>query len=70
MQQVLKLKKTLFTFTSNMAKNKKAVVKQEEQKYVPRNLGYYIFVGYKYYRRLQPTPYSHKVINVKEKLGL
>ena len=53
-----------------MAKNKKAVVKQEEQKYVPRNLGYYIFVGYKYYRRLQPTPYSHKVINVKEKLGL
>ena len=53
-----------------MAKKKKTIVQQEEKEYVPRKIQYYIFVGEKYYRRLQPTPYSHKVINVKEKLGL
>ena len=53
-----------------MAKNKKVETKQEEQKYVPRNLGYYIFVRDKYYKRLQPIPYAHKLVNVKEKLGL
>lgn len=53
-----------------MAKKRKIEVKQEEQKYVPKKYGYYIFVGEKYYRRLQPIPYAHKVVNVKEKLGL
>lgn len=70
MQQVLKLKKTLFIFTSNMAKKKKTIVQQEEKEYVPRKIQYYIFVGEKYYRRLQPTPYTHIEQKIKEQLGL
>ena len=50
---------------------KKKIVKQEPtEKYVPRKTDYYFYIGEKYYRRLQPTPYAHKQQNIKEKLGL
>jgi hypothetical protein len=52
-----------------MAKRK--IVKQEStEKYVPRKTEYYFYIGDKYYRRLQPTPYAHNIQNIKEKLGL
>lgn len=53
-----------------MAKKKKTIVQQEEKEYVPRKIQYYIFVGEKYYRRLQPTPYTHIEQKIKEQLGL
>lgn len=50
--------------------SKKIVKTTEVKTYTAPKPKYFIFVGNKYYRRLQPTPYLYKIKDFKKDLSL